>query len=740
MKLHVDRADIERSGVGAETEFKIKTTAKAFDILSSGLYTDNILAIVRELSCNAYDAHVAAGKADVPFEIHLPNNLEPFFSVKDFGTGLSDDQVMSLYTTYFDSTKTESNEFIGALGLGSKSPFSYVKAFEVISRHDGVRRVYSVFINEDGVPTIARIGEPIPTDEQNGIEVKMTVKPEDFYRFSNKTSSALRWFPVKPIVVGEAHFTFNEPPETEIQGNGWYIYKERYSSGDMKAVQGNVEYRVDIHHIEEISDEVKAFLRTVNVIAFFDIGELEVAASREEIRYDKRTKEALAEKISDIHKKAMEIIEEKADDLTGGMWNAIIELDNLSASMFRDRSHLRTFVAGSEHPVLKAYVESRGHLKIERTDAHDMYTYVWGRYRNNLKRHTLGKGLTPSSNIAVFVNDLRNGGVGRLTQWLKQNSETFGELIVIIEKKTPVRMEDRELKDGGTETVPVNMTAKEVADEFKTIVNNIGNPTVRYVSRDTTAVQREAKTRMKAIFKYSDWQSNLYRAASVIWDRVEELDMDAGGLYFLLERGTSIKWNDKKINWAAREVESKISKITEVVNDHLGLEEDKYAYEDVIGVGAVDIKKFEKHPKWFNIFDLLAEAVPSYQAAAEARQKWEATPDVNGLKSAFKENKFMQRVQQLDKDSPFRRAVEKLRKASGELIAADLPYSNIVRQFDREYGNKEIHAVDVKGHIQENELEMYPMLDFVGDIVVGGWNATNIDVIFDYIETIDGSN
>ena len=67
MKLHHERSNVERSGVNAETAFQIKTTAKAFDILSSGLYTDNILAIVRELSCNAYDAHVAAGTEDKPF-------------------------------------------------------------------------------------------------------------------------------------------------------------------------------------------------------------------------------------------------------------------------------------------------------------------------------------------------------------------------------------------------------------------------------------------------------------------------------------------------------------------------------------------------------------------------------------------------------------------------------------------------------------------------------------------------
>ena len=140
MKIHQEQIDIERVGVQTENSFTIKTSAAAFDILSAGLYTDPIAAIIRELSCNAYDSHVAANKVDTPFQIHLPNSLEPFLSIRDFGVGLSDDDVLHLYTTYFESTKTNSNDFIGARGLGSKSPFSYSKSYEVISRFDGIVR------------------------------------------------------------------------------------------------------------------------------------------------------------------------------------------------------------------------------------------------------------------------------------------------------------------------------------------------------------------------------------------------------------------------------------------------------------------------------------------------------------------------------------------------------------------------------------------------------------------------
>ena len=162
------------SNVAEIGEFRIRNSAKAFSILSSGLYANKIRAIIRELSCNAVDSHAAAGKRDTPFDVHLPNTLEPHFAIRDYGTGLSHQQVTQIYTTYFESTKTASNEFIGALGLGSKSPFSYTDNFTVTAIQNGVKGIYSAFINGDGVPSIALMMQE-PTDEPSGVEVKFSV-------------------------------------------------------------------------------------------------------------------------------------------------------------------------------------------------------------------------------------------------------------------------------------------------------------------------------------------------------------------------------------------------------------------------------------------------------------------------------------------------------------------------------------------------------------------------------------
>jgi len=96
-------------------DFKIEMNAMVFDMLVSKVYTDKVLAVIREWSTNAIDACIDA-KLPIKFDVHLPTVLEPYFSVRDYGTGLSDEDVKGLYSTLGASTKRESNEYNGVFG------------------------------------------------------------------------------------------------------------------------------------------------------------------------------------------------------------------------------------------------------------------------------------------------------------------------------------------------------------------------------------------------------------------------------------------------------------------------------------------------------------------------------------------------------------------------------------------------------------------------------------------------
>ncbi len=325
MKLHSavqDQAIV--SNVGEIGEFRIRNSAKAFNILSSGLYANKIRAIIRELSCNAVDSHVAAGKSGTPFDVHLPNSLEPHFSIRDYGTGLTHDQVTNIYTTYFESTKTNSNEFIGALGLGSKSPFSYTDNFTVTAIKDGRKGIYTAFINEQGVPSIALMMEE-ETSEPAGVEVKFSVNDRyDFDKFRQEARAVYKWFKHRPVVSGVDNFEFPEITyETKDIIPGVHSIKD---SRNTYAIMGNIAYPIEIPSADNSLGDLRQLLNC-GLMMEFDIGELDFQASREGLSYIPETIASIKRKLEAVNAQLAIHVAEEADKFSN-TWEKALYLAN----------------------------------------------------------------------------------------------------------------------------------------------------------------------------------------------------------------------------------------------------------------------------------------------------------------------------------------------------------------------------------------------------------------------------
>lgn len=274
-------------------QFTIAATGKAFRILSDGLYADKIKAIIRELSCNARDSHVASG-SDQPWDMHLPTEKEPWFEVRDYGTGMSHDQIMDIYTRYFASTKTSSNDFVGQLGLGSKSPFSFTREFNVESRHGGKTLRYRMFFDDSDTPCVEQISEGMATD--SGLSVRFPV-PAGHDRWADKASQVLRWFDSKPRLTGGQCDT--EEPEVRWRGDGWRIFKTDGRNDQAMAIMGGVCYPINGDSIPGISTKHRR-LCGVAIAIDFEIGDLDVAASREGLSYDNRTCANIGSRFDDV--------------------------------------------------------------------------------------------------------------------------------------------------------------------------------------------------------------------------------------------------------------------------------------------------------------------------------------------------------------------------------------------------------------------------------------------------------
>jgi hypothetical protein len=312
-----------KTGVDVEktvqnSQFKIAANNKVFSILSDSIYVQKIDAVIREICCNAYDAHIEA-RQDRKFLVKLPSSLEPEFKVRDFGFGLSHED-MSMYTTYGESTKSSSNAYIGAFGIGAKSPFAYTNTFNVTSYQNGKGRAYSMFV-EDGAPQMTLLGE-FETDEPSGLEVFFPVRVSDVCDFQDKALRILTFMADKLEVKGVSD-RWHEEFNLEVKKYEWadapYIgpgYQTSRISLDVNfsglhILQGNVAYEMSMSEVSEIFrlaigkdyDRTVRYLRTnfyLNGFICVPNGTFVPHPSRERLTFDDLTKEGLKNIFSKI--------------------------------------------------------------------------------------------------------------------------------------------------------------------------------------------------------------------------------------------------------------------------------------------------------------------------------------------------------------------------------------------------------------------------------------------------------
>ena len=279
---------------------KEKNLAKLINIVENDIYSDKILVVIREYACNAYDANVFVGKRNTPIQVFMPSRLEPNFKVRDNGQGLSETDIKEVYTSYGESTKSDSNEFIGALGIGSKSGFAYGDNFVVTSYHNGTKTVYNAVKSATKREIVKLYSEP--SSEPSGIEVSVPVKHGDDYLFVTKSLNFFKYWDIYPEIIGIDKIRIEESLNHKIafSGTDWFIKKtDRYEhkSTTMTAIMGNISYPIVWDLVKQkITDssgtkfsKVLRFIASNVSVVRFNIGDLEIAPSREALQYTDHT-------------------------------------------------------------------------------------------------------------------------------------------------------------------------------------------------------------------------------------------------------------------------------------------------------------------------------------------------------------------------------------------------------------------------------------------------------------------
>lgn len=301
MKVYSPESSVKSQGIEQKAAFTIEASSKAFVILSNTLYSDKIGAVVRELSTNASDAHKESGQEDLPFEVHLPTYSNPMFYIRDYGYGLSHEDCMSLYTTYFRSTKTDSNDYNGCFGLGSKSPFAYTDSFNVESIHNGMKRIYVATMDASG-PQFNLLNEE-ETDQKSGLKVIVPVKGEDINRFETAAARIYTHFKVKP----NSNRPIRYSQHTKVlYGNNWEINN---SGNPNYVVMGQVGYIINESEFYDNKDVYKFLSRISGLVINVEIGDVEMTPSREQLSYNQKTKQCIIDNIIKIAEECTEKFE-----------------------------------------------------------------------------------------------------------------------------------------------------------------------------------------------------------------------------------------------------------------------------------------------------------------------------------------------------------------------------------------------------------------------------------------------
>lgn len=401
------------------------------NVLSNTLYTDKVAAVLREYGCNAADANVEAGKGDQPIEVRLPNRLDPSVSIRDFGYGMTEEQIANVFCRLGRSTKRSSNAFTGMLGIGSKAGFAYGDHFLVTSWTGGTKIVYNAY-RDQGVPKLAKMHEEA-SDAPDGIEVKVPVRQEDMDEFVNKAERVFRYFKVRPIVHG-AKVAWDDRAQ-EYAGTGW-----RYvGNGKSVAIMGNVGYDLNAQamgykeHLYRYGggdpDPVECLIG-LGVELDFEIGDLEIAANREGLQYKDLTKAAI--------KKVLKTAAAEIGQVFTGKISGASSLWEAKRYYHENFETLRSGGHYSLNQVVKGHVKwngtiikgSRFGLENKEKTPGVYLTRITrsGRVRNGqmigLRNYPSPDSVEPTEQVTLVINDLPSGkqSPARMRGWFEQNA------------------------------------------------------------------------------------------------------------------------------------------------------------------------------------------------------------------------------------------------------------------------------------------------------------------------------
>jgi len=505
-----------------------------FNVLRNQLYSDKVLAVIREYSTNAVDAHIEAGKNDLPIRVTLPNQLNSEFKVRDFGRGLTEEQISQVYAMYGESTKRGTNEQIGQLGLGCKSAFAYGDNFIINSFVNGVKTTYNAFIDPSDIGQISKMQQS-DTDEQDGIEIVIPVKSDDVNEFHSKAFRLFKFFKVVPEILGADNSTVEEKTKKSkviIAKDNWKLV-----DGDSYAIMGNIAYPIDAGALNLSWQEPLYELISSGVEIVFNIGDLEISASREALQYTEATKKSMMTTLQSIIDALPDVLGEKFNECKT-LWEAKVLYN-------------KAFAHGGFGGKIKKIVDNKGikwngiivksgHFDNSKWKQEDIevkaFTKPHQTYGRGAKRvrGNESNNIYCSDDALVIIDDLPTHH-GRLNR--------IAPLIESYEKETDpkkyktvylINYRSSKAKTEYLDSRKLDFPAKKLSEYPKVILRDI-YPSNSTVSGGTTT-SKNSKHSTKVFSLDKECRHGSYHTCRSDFFESNEVDLEDGGVYVIVNK------------------------------------------------------------------------------------------------------------------------------------------------------------------------------------------------------------
>lgn len=538
-----------------EVEFTIYNSPKAFRAIASQIYPNQYKSTILELSANCFDAHVAAGTEDKPFEVTLPSAENPFLKFRDYGISMSHEFMMTKYTRPFYSNKDQSNLFNGEKGLGRLSALGVCDSYKCSCFLNGVRKDYTIYFGENGVPRIAYLHES-ETTEPNGVYLEIPIKPEDVNKFDEHAKEAFAYFKVKPIIHNRDNFEIKDKKYIiQSDDKSWGLQGSEHNSLALMSVYA---YPIQPEYIPDLTNLQRQILNS-GVVLNFNLGEIHTTTNREGLEYNNRTINSIKSKLDEITPFIKDTIIQTFYGKT------LFEQIELRESLLEYNGNLRSIADLVRVAIRDLNIPTQIHA-----NGFEVYKFTWDTMRERLKK-SMSVSFYHERGTMYFFSTKKSYLPLKAKKFFETAENRYKPLIIFY---------------------PVSETAVE---EFKTRYNI---DVTTFTNADTLPFERytPGDRRVNRVYQYK-YQ---YRSANC-WLETE-IDREDNIIY-VIKKGYYIE----NFNDTARHFEGEIK----ILQSLLGREIKVY--------GLTQRQLKDKPDNWVNFFELLKTEKARYAAEQQEK-------------------------------------------------------------------------------------------------------------------------